>query len=508
MRNHSLAKAQVKADWVGTSGDTYGVQHDDIKSKSFKMSFLNSKDFDDKGIVRLIVEAANFNESCSGNTAECFIEALLMDENNKVIVSGKVNVEFSSIKSYYTHMTAGTASPSSEGEFVKPEPFSAVHVAQKRIIEDVKDITYDQNIVFVHGWRMPFQERVQFAETAFKRLYWQGFKGHFIFCSWPTGWFEFPAYISDTERLYRLSAYPQNYDNSEAIARRTGPLLKDYLENLPASKTRIFAHSMGNVVVSEALRSASAQVVSSYVASQAAEVAGAYDFNVPNMTVRGRDFNYTWEISNSNEFGIPPDRYRTTIESAHGPGLEGIELVPLYNGISSNAGRIINFNNISDAALSGWRLNQVLKPAGTGIAMSLSPNDTKWLYKYNPVNANLQTESITDVFHIDPPGLLNEFETTWNEINPTFGPAGIGNPEYLAHILPGRTAPFGQLGNTKGEVVGAVDLSSPPYNYKASNFDHSAQFLGANAGRNTCYWSTLLDTLFNIRISRDWEDCQ
>ena len=41
-------------------------------------------------------------------------------------------------------------------------------------------------ILFVHGWNMETWEKDRFAETAFKRLYWQGYQGRFGEFRWPT----------------------------------------------------------------------------------------------------------------------------------------------------------------------------------------------------------------------------------------------------------------------------------------------------------------------------------
>ena len=41
-------------------------------------------------------------------------------------------------------------------------------------------------ILFVHGWNMAPWEKDRFAETAFKRLYWQGYQGRFGEFRWPT----------------------------------------------------------------------------------------------------------------------------------------------------------------------------------------------------------------------------------------------------------------------------------------------------------------------------------
>ncbi|PCJ99669.1 MAG: hypothetical protein COA42_23995 [Alteromonadaceae bacterium] len=505
LRLEDQAREQVKE--LGSHvGDTYGVTSAEMKSYGFKVFFLGVNDFDENGMANFIVEVAKNNSLCGTSNGDCFIEAILMDKNNAPIVAHKVFTDFRPIKDFYTHMTAGTEVPRIEPEFVKPKPFFPVHLANARISSDSNNFTYQNNVVLVHGWRMPARERVMFGETAFKRLYWQGFRGNFILASWPTGWFDLPSYAWTADKLIRLSTAPQNYDNSEAIARRSGVLLKDYLSSLPSDRTSVIAHSMGNVVVSEALKSADGQIVQTYVASQAAEAAGAYDINVPDMEYLGGIFSFAWQAANileptARDFGIAPDRYRFTFNSTHGLEL-GVQSLTHYDGLRGKAGEIINFSNRFDAALEAWKLNQVTKPGGVGLAIGSNP--TKWTYRYTPVDANPLTDTITDVFAIDPPGLLNSFVTTWGVENPAFDPAGIGNPEYLAHIIPGRTDPLGHHLAARGEVSSVVDLSAAPYSYNRTGYDHSAQFLHANAGRNTCYWAAALEALVGDGTSRDF----
>ena len=58
-------------------------------------------------------------------------------------------------------------------------------------------VVYNENshesedyILFVHGWRMKPYEKTFFAETAYKRLWWNGYKGRFGVYHWPTEWVE------------------------------------------------------------------------------------------------------------------------------------------------------------------------------------------------------------------------------------------------------------------------------------------------------------------------------
>ena len=152
---------------------------------------------------------------------------------------------------------------------------------------------------FVGGIKEPgygLDTKASFAETAFKRLYWQGFRGEFISFDWP-------ALISGD--------WGENYNASDFQAYRSGHALKDILLNEgnilddnrfvrqttdpSINPVHLMAHSQGNIVAGEALRIFSHlelslaeenignqngidfhPLVSSYTAMEAAVSAGAY----------------------------------------------------------------------------------------------------------------------------------------------------------------------------------------------------------------------------------------
>src|SRR5207248_690562 len=104
----------------------------------------------------------------------------------------------------------------------------------------------------------------------------QGYKGRFGTFRWPTFFF--------------TSAIPpvHHFDASEhrAWASSLGllALLNELNETAFRGNVRMMAHSLGNVTASEALRrSLSGQIVHTYVASQAAISAHAYDVVAPEM---------------------------------------------------------------------------------------------------------------------------------------------------------------------------------------------------------------------------------
>jgi hypothetical protein len=185
-------------------------------------------------------------------------------------------------------------------------------------------------ILFVHGWNLAPWERDAFAETAFKRLYWQGYKGHFGAFQWPTGYgFTWESIFTD----------PRNYDNSEsnAWASATGLLgkLNDLNTTYP-NHVYLMAHSMGNVVAGEALKQAgSSQLVNTYVAMQGAVPSHGYDPATPNRTSPSE-----------------PDCYANYWTNG----------APCYFNGTAGAGNYINFYNTNDWALGWWGTDQNLKP--------------------------------------------------------------------------------------------------------------------------------------------------
>lgn len=131
----------------------------------------------------------------------------------------------------------------------------------------------DSTIVFVHGWKMSPEARSQFAETFYKRLWHRGFKGRYAAFQWNT-------HYSNAGRLIPfvgtgISAYLSKYNESEQIAWESADQLKSFVHSLPGTKKHIAAHSMGNIVASEAVRIG--MNVQNYAMMQAAVPSAAYD---------------------------------------------------------------------------------------------------------------------------------------------------------------------------------------------------------------------------------------
>ncbi len=322
-------------------------------------------------------------------------------------------------------------------------------------------------ILYVHGWNMETWEKDRFAESAFKRLYWQGYQGRFGVFRWPTE-------NGFTGTLIQFATTPSakdNYDLSEYVAWQsaTGLLNQlNFLDSRYPGRTYLLAHSMGNIVAGEALRLAgTTNLVNTYIASQAAISAHTYDTNVSNYSFS----YYPW-----TSFAQTPNIYGNWFATNNGNGAE----------------QIISFYNANDYALqrSAWQLNQMLKPD-----QFVLEGSTHWDYSYNG-------------FTNDPP--------PWNHFEKA---ASLGSTLIdfdIVNVLTNRYEVMGLAAESYTTALGAtpgvqnvrrnVDLSqlwppdtaNPTLPY-SEHFYHSAEFRG-DYWQELGYWSELLGSdAFNLK---------
>lgn len=169
---------------------------------------------------------------------------LTVKNGTAVLAETSLWLQLKDIKEMYERWTVG------DTETVRPvtTPYLAVEdlpagvPAFQYAQPDTTNVPY---ILHVHGWNMERWDKDRFAETMFKRLYWQGYRGRFGSFRWPT--FERWPYHEKA----------CSYDKSEEQAWRSGEGLRNLLVGLNAQypgQVRLTAHSMGNVVAGEALR--------------------------------------------------------------------------------------------------------------------------------------------------------------------------------------------------------------------------------------------------------------
>lgn len=291
--------------------------------------------------------AGNYFIWCGVVSGSGALTLSIKDGSGNTLAETTANIQLQDIKQMYERYTLGdnlAIAPAATARLaVEGLPPGAVAFQHPTVAD-----TNTPYILFVHGWNMEVWEKDRFAETAFKRLYWQGYQGRFGSLRWPTGnrFTGWKTAITD----------PDNFDHSEFTAWNSGLGLFNKLTDLNGKypgEVYLMAHSMGNVVAGEAVRlAATNQVVNTYVAMQGAVAAHSYDPFTPTRTI-------TTPLDSST-----PNRY------AYYPTNGG----QCYFSTSAGAGTYVNFYNTNDFALDKWRLNQDLKPD-----LSYSYNGTNFL---------------------------------------------------------------------------------------------------------------------------------
>ena len=300
-----------------------------------------------------------------------------------------------------------------------------------------------QFILFVHGWRMGVWDYESFSDTMFKRLYWADYQGRFASLRWPT-------LSADDFWLPALDYF--TYNRSEFRAWKSAAGLSAYLTHLkqrfPNYSLNVCAHSMGNIVMAEALKDQLAigqKNVDNYVLMQAAVPAHCYQTNLPN---------YAPFMALENGGFPTPDEYRG------------------YPGAINQAinGNMSDFFNTNDYALA------------TGAT-------------YIPLIGNVQINWEANQENFKPDGGY-EYGTDgtncwWNNTT------GITDSrEILAFCSRPRSKAVGALGGVGGNLntSAQVDLTAQ-FHFLGNSDEHSAQF-NWNIQNVEPFYSTMLNTFF------------
>jgi hypothetical protein len=348
---------------------------------------------------------------------EIALELYSKDEKKGAIKT--VTLSLRKIEELYEHWTLGDNTTSDPNR-----------VATQLNSLDISGLDVDpQNnyILFVHGWNMAPWERRTFAETAYKRLYWQRYKGRFGLFGWPTE-----------------TGLP-SYDRSERKAWLSGSGLKQTLFSLNSKhKLTVLAHSMGNIVVSEALRlrvdEGGDPIISDYLASQAASVAHAYDATGP----------FLWQEDSETD---TPEVY------ANYPLIS----LPYFHNIrTAVSGKIVNLYNEEDFALNAsWKTNQNTKP------------DNNYDYEF---------------LRLPTPGMYYTYKPRTAIQRLTFP---RDRARIFAHISEARSYALGDESKTGVEITGSVNLNTAPHEYGNGRHEHSAQFRSVIMKRRD-YWQYIM----------------
>ena len=374
------------------------------------------------------------------SAGDLVLSGTIVDSNGVTIAQTEnFYLHLGEITEFYNHFSVG------ESE----DPTSPVASVATELNANAPDATNPNvsYILFVHGWRLHTWQRVKFAETAFKRLYWAGYRGGFGLFSWPTGWIDTSGFQNEASLLFGSLANRQNYDNSELQAWKAATglrnLIDSQLESGSQPRVHLLAHSMGNVSASEALKlgehNTSAKIVNDYVASQAATVGSAYnenyplEFTNPFVEYPGADIYRVWPLNTNERYFL------------------GINAMTLSG--------IVSFANPSDYALNGWVVNQTFKPdSGYGFSIALNV--------YTMYDTNNQPQPI---------------------------PYGVTPNAYsaFAFAAPASSSALGVQTEIGGEINQVFRLDQSPLGYSTAGWQHSGEF-NSSIQFQHAYWENLL----------------
>ena len=385
-------------------------------------------------------------------TGQCMVVfGICSNSSTPVVTSPPLYLNLRKVTDLYEHWTVGD-NITTECDQI---PRTAARTSDSAVFGTAQSNSEMDYILLVHGWRMLPWERRAFASTAYKRLWHLGYKGRFGLYSWPTDW----CNVDDTLGMLTSNTNRANYDRSEQRAWYSAQGLWSTLVTLndqQPESVRLIAHSMGNVVVSEALHlrgsARNTPLVHTYIATQAASVAHAYDAVNPEIVRPG----WMPGVNTPEVYAAYPR------PSGASPYYAGMGNAVQVNPITLQR-RIINFFNGSDYALDNtksWPMNQFSKP---DIGYNYDFGWWRTKYWFNDTKLNITTN--------------------YREIFAHMAQArskALGCSEDSTHIV-------------RGEIGGSVNLAVAPFGFTSSTNDHSAQFNSINMNRRP-YWRQVLSS--------------
>jgi len=408
----------------------------------------------------LVLNASTFSNSWAGNyfiwcgvsSGSGALTLTITDGSSNMLAQSTAYIQLQDIKQMYERWTVGDASsqPPSTTAWAATEGLAPGIEPFKYASPDNTNTPY---ILFVHGYNLALWDKDRFAEAGFKRLYWQGYQGRFGLFRWPT--FDTP-----------IALFP-----SEFQAWKSGTGLFNKLTALNAEypgHVYVFAHSMGNVVTGQALLMAGTnQLVNTYVASQAAVSARAYDNSIPEDVT-----NY-----NNNDAPISPDSIGNYYTSN----------APSYFNGSAGAGTYANFYNPVDWALMGTTVTFLEIPIGW-LGFEEQKIQPYYLATNNPEAVYFYTTPSTN----HPSGYFYQNGTNNPYRNLLFTNDTF---EIFAYCDQSYSLALGAETNVAGAFTTgrAVNLNAAPYNFGNLHVGHSWQFR-SDYQSTFPYWHQLLST--------------
>jgi pimeloyl-ACP methyl ester carboxylesterase len=436
---------------AGAQNQITGVFNDAVRDKN------NKQTVDANGTF--IFKSDYWNDLSDDNPKKCLLFegtsegkgeltiVFLDQEGNELAEVGSVWLDLKNIKDMYERAKAQPEN------IVAPYDLNPPFTGPVNYVPDPNGHEFqkpwdesNQCVVFVHGWNMSYDDYVSFSEIMFKRLWQQGYKGHFAAFRWDPRKSDGPF---DTGE----------YNWSENRAFVYGTALKGLVTNLSANYTvSIVGHSMGNVVCGEALRQR--MRVRNYLLMEAAIPMSCYDTNAPQLArLVEQDAQY-----------YTPDYYITPGSNESTLGYRGY--------LESVTGTLTNFFNPEDWALAtgftlgqetNWEKNQInYKPDGE---VEGAVHDAAWSYHCDPTHPLNQRAWVLS-------GEYRNVTDSW---------------EMKSFVARSRTKAVGAIDYTGGPIGAKVNLRDD-YGFGNTRPDHSGQFM-RNIQKLAALYKRMRDTL-------------
>lgn len=284
-------------------------------------------------------------EGCAAGTGQLVI-TIHKTDGTEIGEGPGVYIDLKNIKAFYQRVKVTPRDPSpipspfmqSSQAFPERSTFDASTAGTEPSQDGVPFVAPTKEdktaLVFVHGSNIPYEEARWNAETMFKRLYWQGYKGRFVLFYWDT-------LIGPWD-----GSFPAHYNLNEYRAWKYGPALSKYVDTgLPSGYAKnVIGHSLGNGVIFSALKGYTSPTgttvapmsARNVILLQAAMPASCLDANAPTIT----------ELTNL-------ESPQTTPDLAVQNGYRGV----IGAGVGAT---VFNIYNDGDFALGYWTLNQRL----------------------------------------------------------------------------------------------------------------------------------------------------
>lgn len=355
---------------------------------------------------------------------------LTIERNGQAIAETSVWMELLDIKDMYERAHIFNVTDDSPNTLVSFQRFDKV------LPLDTTESRYV--IIFVHGWNMGQWDYESFSETMYKRLWWQGYRGRFVAVRWPTRSRDTDGFIG------RFFTYNKSEFRAFQSGRGVSAVLTKLRQRFPDYSINVCAHSMGNIVMAQALKQqveGGFKDIDTYVLMQAATPAHCYDPALPD-----------YDVFMTVERRTPtPDTYR---------GYPGSIDKTVRN-------RIVNFFNENDFALA------------TGVILGKRVH-----WEGNEID--FKPDSGFGYDYIDSVPRKHELFDIWQVTDPR---------EIMALVARPRSKAVGALRGVGGVIdrAGEVDLTQR-FNFRGAMDEHSAQF-NWNVHRTRDFYGQLLSTM-------------